>query len=264
MGCNDIGSEAFNSLLRALRDSPLESLSCSDCGIETIEIEFPRKLEYLNLSENKIDAEGCREIVNLLNREDSSLKKLDLAKNDIDDVGAAALADALRNNSTLEELNLNLNHGISRVGRIMLLEMLIDISSIKATLQSNHTLQGLFVMNFLCEEEDIPVLIKLATEINGDNIGNPEAAGRMKLINSQLDVSLRCVLAEMQEFSRPLCSQINPIYVPEVLELIGSNRGELGSMHFALKSSLAGMISIVNRKKYIKEQLAHYERKPKS
>jgi hypothetical protein len=36
---NNITSEGFNKLFRALSDSPIEKLNCNNCGIETIEID---------------------------------------------------------------------------------------------------------------------------------------------------------------------------------------------------------------------------------
>jgi Leucine-rich repeat (LRR) protein len=66
---NNLQSEGFNVLLRALRDSPVETLNCDNCGIETIGIDSehtPKKLKYLRLYDNSINADGCRGLAELL------------------------------------------------------------------------------------------------------------------------------------------------------------------------------------------------------
>ena len=74
---NNIQSEGFNTLLRALRDSPIEMLFCTDCGIDSsIEIDSehkPKQLKILFLCDNIINADGCRELAKLLQGEDSTL-----------------------------------------------------------------------------------------------------------------------------------------------------------------------------------------------
>jgi len=65
-----------------------------------------------------------------------------------------------------------------------------DISSIKATLQSNHTLKCLSV-EILDEDEEIQTHIDMATKINSKHESNPEAAGREKVIQAQLHSTKR-------------------------------------------------------------------------
>ena len=72
ISCNNIQSEGFNSLLRALSESSIETLYCNDCGIQSIEIDsdyFPKHLEILNLCDNMINADGCRGLAKLLQGE---------------------------------------------------------------------------------------------------------------------------------------------------------------------------------------------------
>ena len=62
---NNIGSEGFYALFLALSDSPIESLYCNYCGIESIEIDcdhIPKNLRQLFLNGNRINADGCREL----------------------------------------------------------------------------------------------------------------------------------------------------------------------------------------------------------
>eukprot|EP00984_Skeletonema_dohrnii_P009275 scaffold3538_cov86-Skeletonema_dohrnii-CCMP3373.AAC.8 len=95
----------------------------------------------LILSRNNINADGCREVAKLLKGGDSMLTTLDLSNNKIDDDGVEILVDALQSNASLKTLNLRENNDISNQGKISLLKLVIDISSIKATLQSNYTLE---------------------------------------------------------------------------------------------------------------------------
>ncbi|KAK1746256.1 leucine-rich repeat protein [Skeletonema marinoi] len=140
---NTIGSEGFNALWRALRDSPIEKLYCAICGINAIEIDMddlPKQLVYLNLYDNDINTDDCRELAKMLRGGKSTLRDLRLGGNRIDDEGVAILASALQKNTSLERLHLDENEGMTAEGLVLLLTLVCDISSIKATLQSNHTL----------------------------------------------------------------------------------------------------------------------------
>ena len=81
---NNIQSEGFNILFRALSDSPIERLCCNNCGIESIVIDNehrPEHLKQLYLDGNSINAAGCREIAKLLQGEDATLTELHLVDN---------------------------------------------------------------------------------------------------------------------------------------------------------------------------------------
>ena len=69
---NNLQSEGFNELFRALSDSPIERVDCCRCGIESIDIDIehtPRQLKDLHLDGNIIKADGCRELAKLLQGE---------------------------------------------------------------------------------------------------------------------------------------------------------------------------------------------------
>ena len=256
---NNIQSEGFNMLFRALRDSPIETLNCNYCGIESIEIHsehIPKHLAYLFLMNNFIKADGCRDLAKLLLGSDSSLECLHLAYNKIDDDGVEILVDALQSKNTaltsLKHLNLTGNHGISKKGQIIALKLVNDISSIKATFQSNHALHELSVQ-LSDSDAQIQDHIDNAIEINSNS--NPEAAGREKVIQTQLNSDTRSKLAEIQGVSQSLYSEINPLHLPEVLVLVSRHHGQ-GELFIALKSSIAGVISTVNRKECLKQQRA--------
>ena len=130
---NNIQSEGFNIMFRALRDSPIEELYCNRCGIESIEIDtehIPKHLTWLSLIGNIINANGCHELAKLLQGGDSTLKDLYLRGNTIDDEGVAILVAALQNNTSLTALSLRGNDAISKQGKVSLLRLVCNISSI--------------------------------------------------------------------------------------------------------------------------------------
>ena len=185
---NNLQSEGFNDLCRALHDSPIEELDCSYCGIESIDIDsehVPRNLKELCLRNNSIYAVGCRGLAKLLQGADSTLTTLIISGNSIDDECIAILVDALESDTSLQILSLMGNDGISRRGQVLLLKLVNDVSSIKATLQSNHTLTNIYVDSSNADEQ-IQGHIEMATKIN--NFENyPEAAGRANVIETQLN-----------------------------------------------------------------------------
>ena len=264
---NNIRAEGFNILMRALRDSPIEILFCSGCDIDGMEIDIdyysPKELTCLHLSDNSIGENGCRELAKLLHGEDAILEDLGLRQSDIDDNCVAILVDALRNNTSLEVICLVQNEQISKMGRIMILKLLHDVSSIESTLRSNHTLLNFEVYikrsALEMEEKDIAQHVKMALRINGRNRSNPGAAGRKKLTEIQLHCEERAALSRIQGgVSQSLYSQIDPLILPEVLSLVGCGRYEMKDLHVALKSSIVDLLSTVSRKKYVQQQLDEY------
>ena len=242
---NNIQSEGFNLLIRALRDSPIETLSCQSCGIESVEIDsehMPRHLKMLLLFDNSINSDGCRGLARLLRGRDATLEFLSLPDNNIDDEGVEVLVDALQSNTSLRELYLQENGGISKQGKIMLLKLVNDVSSIEATLQSNHTLRKI---HFFGDKQRSLQHINMATAINRLQ----EEAGRKKVIETQLNSVKRAEVAELQGVSQSLYSEINPLHLPEVLALVARHHGQ-GELYVALRSSIAGVISTVSRKEW--------------
>ena len=261
---NNLQSGGFHLLWGALRNSPIEELSCVACDITSIEFFdspiFPCNLTALDLGYNGINADGCRELAKLLQGGDATLERLDLQCNKIDDDGVKILVGALRNNTSLRRLDLYLNDAISSDGQTMLLKLVNDISSIDATLRSNHTLEYLHGMNgqiqmdidnrlYLSVEpitEQIQTLIDAATTGINSNAGSPEAAGRAKVIQTQLHSERRAELAELQGVHQSIYSEIDSLLLPEVIALVGRHHGQ-GELYLVLKSSIAGVISTVQQ-----------------
>ena len=250
---NSIQSEGFNVVLRSLRDSPIEDLWCCHCGIDAgIDIDlnnFPKKLTGLSLIGNNISSDGCHEIAKILKRGDTVLTRLYLNGNEIGDEGVAILVDALQNNATLKRLEVNEN-GISQKGEVMLLKLVNDISSIEATLRSNHTLTWISVKEFS------PWHIDIATDIDEANRGDADAAGIEKVIQTQLNSVVRAQFAQLQGVTHTLYSEINPLHLPEVLSLVSEHHG-LGELYVALKLSILEVVSMMDTKQCVKHSLAN-------
>eukprot|EP00985_Skeletonema_marinoi_P021052 scaffold12694_cov141-Skeletonema_marinoi.AAC.10 len=261
---NNLQSEGFNALFQALRDSPIESLNCRRCGIELIEIDndsIPKHLTFLNLSSNFINADGCRELAKLLQGREATLSTLCLNHNKIDDDGVGILVDALQNNKSLTTLNLLENDGISTEGQIKLLKLVNDISSIEATLQSNHSLTNLHISMrlFLALEPntETEAYIKMATEINEGHVSDQEAAGREKCIQTQLNSETKAQLCRLQGVDHSVFSDIDPLHLPEVLSLIGGRHG-CEELYLALKASIMTLFSTMNRERCIQQRREYH------
>ena len=275
---NNLQSEGFNAMFRGLRNSPIEELYCNKCGITSIEIRcIPKHLRELSLEKNSINVDGCRGLAKLLEGGDATLERLYLDRNGIDDEGVDILVDVLRKNTSLKQLTLKGNKRISRHGNIMFLKLVNDISSIEATLRSNHTLTCLKVSD---EEEEHEIQTYIDNAININDKASYEAArnkffnrnlpslsrvaARMiyngslpadeeKMFQTQLHSKRRAQLAKIQGVNHSVYSEINPLHLPEVLSKICAMHGRK-ELYAALKLSLLELISTVNRKAYILQQ----------
>ena len=193
------------------------------------------------------------------------------------------LVDALQRNTSLTTLNLRGNDGISKQGQTIMLKLVHDISSIKATLQSNHTLKFLSVkyvpyhssltfgsLNDSDSDEEGPNpddeiqrRINMAVDINKRHERVAAGAGKEKVILTQLHSDKRAELADLQgvdHSDHSVYGEINPLHLPEVLSLIGQHQGQ-GELYVALKSSIAEVISTMDRKECIKQEMAYHRAK---
>ena len=259
---NNITSEGFMLLWNVLCDGPIEILNCSNCGLESIDIltdTIPKHLSELFLFCNPLGADGCLQIAKLLRREDATLKLLQLGNTNIDDEGVLILINALRDNTSLKQLHLNRNEKISDDGKALLLKLVNDVSSINATLQSNHTLTWIFVEEE--EKEGLSQLSKVQGYFNWllDMVDNgekndPAAVIKQKIIHTQLNSQNRARMCCIQGMANSTWySQIDPLLLPEVLALIGRTHGR-GELYVAVTSSIAALMSIINRVQFFKRQ----------
>jgi len=234
--------EGLEIMLTALASSPIRVLCLDACGIAGVTMFdgrlFPRHLELLTLCHNMINSVGCRALAQLLQREDSTLKELNLRYNHIDNEGAGTLANSLRTNKSLKTLHLQGNR-ITVKGQVAFISLVNDISSIKTTFSSNHTLE---IVNF---EYDCEFMID-ALRINATS-ACPEQAGRRKVIDTQLNIIRRAALACLQGIQKQssIFSDIDcPIHLlPEILGLIGENH-KLNELFAAVLSSVDSLTTL--------------------
>mmetsp|Transcript_667 Transcript_667/g.1063 ORF Transcript_667/g.1063 Transcript_667/m.1063 type:complete len:440 (-) Transcript_667:43-1362(-) len=255
---DNISSEGFSLVWRALRDSPINILTFHCCGLSSIKIDddYVPNLQSLMLSGNNINADGCRAVAKLLRMEHTKLEHLFLNENKIDDEGTSILANALQTNTSLGLMNLQNNEGITIEGMKRVLKLLNDISSIKATLQSNHTLFSM-TFNDSFENTDIATEIRRVLQINGDNLDNPDMTGKLKVIHTQLDSKQRaemCRLQGVQNSGKPL-TEFGPLLLPEVLEIVGKHHG-LSECYESFRTCVADLWTIIDRKEVLRQQKA--------
>eukprot|EP00984_Skeletonema_dohrnii_P012966 scaffold5316_cov90-Skeletonema_dohrnii-CCMP3373.AAC.10 len=254
---DDIQTDTFNLLFRALRDSPITNLCVSHCGLDSIEIDgdsIPNNLQTLNLANNEINADGCRELAKLLRKENSTLEQLSLWNNNVDDEGISILVNALRTNTSLTAINLHKNERITIEGIKLLLKLVNDISSIKATLQSNHTLTW---MNFDHGFRDTGIgrQIKQVLDINKVHGKAPDAAGKLKVILTQLDSKQRSELCHLQGFehSDKALTEVGALLMPEVLEIVGDHH-DLSEFYESFCTSVADLWTTINREAVLQQK----------
>eukprot|EP00984_Skeletonema_dohrnii_P011268 scaffold4476_cov120-Skeletonema_dohrnii-CCMP3373.AAC.17 len=169
--------------------------------------------------ENNIGPDGCRGLATLLQKENSTLDTLILDRNNIDDEGVQILANALRSNTSLTRIILTGNE-ITREGVVSLLKVVNDISSIKATLQSNHTLTEIEYDDFFDIQLNISDALYYNKDLEGDAV-----IGKAKVINTQLHSEVRewmCysqgIDSQHDSIAVPL-TEIGPQLLPEILEI---------------------------------------------
>lgn len=266
---NRIRDEGLDIILRALVSSPVESLLFDACGIKDFTIFdglFPKHVFQLSLCSNMINSVGCRALAQLLQREDSALKVLLLRDNDIDDEGVGFLADSLRTNKSLTGLDLRGNP-ITEKGHANLAGIVNDVSSIKATLSSNHVLENVkFGFDVVEEDSEIILLddyvdaclysypaqlMQDALTVNSTS-DSPEQAGRRKMINTQLNIIRRNKLSRLQGLQNngSLFADIDcPLHLlPEILALVGGHH-KLSEMFAAVSTSIGILTSLSVRRK---------------
>jgi len=284
---NSITSQGFESLVNALDGGIIKHLDLDGCGIEDISslgnvrlhhlekitlsvntihnippLENYTGLTSLRLSSNDIGREGCRAIARLLQKEGSSLKTLNLNDNSIDDEGVEILVNSLKHNKKLKSLFLKKNVSITDKGSLAILKLLIDISSIENTYNSNHTLKvdldPPIGSDDPSQKDAIYVIryIKALTKTNEER-----TPGRAKVIETQLNSETRAFMCRLQgiEYSyESIFSDIDALVLPEVLALVAEEheQTELFRMLVAVASDLS---SIVNRPVSLREQMSTNE-----
>jgi hypothetical protein len=247
---NLITANGFELLLGALRDEPIEELECSKCGLDSIEIDidcFPKNMKKLNLGGNKLGRNSCRELAKILGP-NSTLTELFLYRNHIDDEGISYLVHALRNNKSLRNLNIHSNTRMTRVGHILLLKLVNDISSINATMQSNHTITNIYSVFEGSLYKDISDQIEEV--INTFEYVSAETIGKKKVIWSQLNSAKRTEMCRLQGVedrikTSPVAS-VGSLLLPEILEMLSKHHG-LREFHEVFRAFVADLWMNIDR-----------------
>lgn len=129
---NEVQTEGAVKFFKALRSrhSCLKTLNLTNNGITKhaadeigLALKTNNTLEVLNLSNNKLQSTGIVKIMHILNKDNKTLKVLDVEYNDINDLAADKIAATLANNTSLEQLNLSGN-SLKAKGTIKILQAL--------------------------------------------------------------------------------------------------------------------------------------------
>ena len=278
---NDIGSQGFESLVNALDGGIIKHLDLDGCGIEDISplgnvrlhhlekitlnanrihnippLENYTGLTSLSLYRNSIGIDGCRALAHLLLKEGSSLQTLNLNDNNVNDEGVEILVTSLKHNKKLNRLGLKKNIGITEKGSLAIMKLLIDISSIENTYNSNHSLVvGILdspVKSSASSLKHILKYIEALTETNRES--NP---GRTKIIATQLNSVTRAFMCRLQGIEylyESIFSDMDALILPEVLALVAEEHEQTELFHM-LVTVAPDLSSIVNRPVSLREQI---------
>ena len=260
----NINTDCFELLVSALDGRSVEEMHFFYCNIEDISALGTYNLpnhKTLNLTNNNIGMEGIRILSNKLQQVGSTLKELILTSTRIDDEGTELLATSLKHNTTLEALYLEgMGNNITERGCNAILKLMVDVSSINSTYNSNHTLT---VCDLKRDEDDISIygeiqsLIDEACEENGRS-SNPDGIGRAKVIKYQLNSQKRKELCELQGVEYipgNIFADIEPVLLPRILALIGERHGQ-SELYTALVRTAPELLSYIDRKALIDREIA--------
>ena len=230
--------------------------SCHITDISALDTPALSNLKSLALENNNIGREGCITLANILQQEGSKLEYLDLDNTSIDDEGAEILAAALKHNTKLDQLYLSGNNSITEKGCKAFLKLLVDISSIENTYNSNYTLINLNLPD-AHGTDSLKIHIEDAVRVNR-NSPTSHAAGREKVISYQLFSQKRKDLCRVQNIEHcsigNLFADTEPTLLPRILALIGEQHGQ-SEFYSALISMVPDLMSFIDRKAMLKESI---------
>lgn len=312
----DIDSTCFDLLLDSLEGGAIEDLNVGSCSIKNpmalARCTLPKlrsldlgnngitdlstlanitHLESLDLSNNSVEEGGFRAIADLLQHEGCSLKHLHLQYSRMGDAGAIVLTESLKCNTELENLDVRGND-LGHEGLGAFLKLLNDVSSIKKTENSNHTLRDLGIcrsrneydrddlweaeMNDLLDirptrdderrQKDMKATknrIYNALETNSEHPGNPQAAGRDKVRETQLCRRTREELCHLQGIEcssyHQLFSDLDTVLLPDVLALVGERSYAQNELYPVVVAKASDLASLIDRETMIRGEKAKNE-----
>ena len=288
----NLGHASFRAIIRTLRSIESLSLTDSDIGdvsaicpcnlpnLECLDLDssgiisvpslhgFP-ELTALSLYGNKIGKEGFASLNEYLASDSCQLDSLNLGDTGMADDDISSLTRALKHNRSVEEVCLRGND-CGEAGYRSILKMLLDISSIKATIQSNTCLLiiDLHKENDTRDDYDSD---SDASEYNPRD-GFEEirewiysvlecTTYRMSLKErikwSHLRTWIRRQLCEMQgvDYSYDsLFAEIPPCILPELFSLMWTDPGMMDPFR-ALVATVASWTSLVDRRLMVETTL---------
>jgi len=189
----DLGQRGFRALTRALgTQCYVRYINLQSCGINDEflanlidAVKGYQRLELLDLSSNNFGTEGCKILSTLIKDANSSLCTLALDRNSIDNNGATILANALVNNTHLEELHLDGNQ-IAKDGWEAFSRVLCNTTTINDTYLSNHTLQCLEEF----ESGIMPSELQHVLDLNSSS-QNKEEVSIKKILRSHAQLDMK-------------------------------------------------------------------------
>jgi len=265
-GNDNFDTNCFELLVRTLHESSsnLNELYYRHCNLTDISVlqKHNLNLQNLALDGNSIGREGFRTIASLLEQKGSNLNYLDLDNTGIDNEGVELIASSLKHNTTLETLWLEGND-LKEQDFLAILKVLIEMSSIENTYDSNHSLTELNLSALTTSDtmEEMKRHIHSVVELNKTNANSvygqtyiSHAAGKAKVIEYQLNSQTRKDLCRLQgiEYSSTGClfADNEPTLLPDIIALIGNKRGqsELYTSLLPMAPELLSYIDAKNRK----------------
>ena len=160
----DFDTACLDMIADTLKGGPLTHLNLSDCQIKNAtalercvlpDLEFLSlrenglatlptltsyaKLKELWLYDNQLEGVEFQKISDLI-QTSQSLTELGLGKNKLHDTDLELLAGAIKSSNTLTYLDVE-NEELTERGHLAILKCLLDMSSLEATVKSNHSLK---------------------------------------------------------------------------------------------------------------------------
>jgi hypothetical protein len=213
---NNFNSECFAVLIQALHGGPLGGRSLEKLFIDSNNLTDISALDRYNLpnlqtlhfGDSNIGREGCITISYLLQQEGSTLNYLNVANTGMGDEEAALLAASLENNTKLRSLYLNGN-SITERGSKAFLKLLVDVSSVESTYNSNHTLTNMLIPTGADSSmlRHINSVLQLNNRHHSSDYLDSHTAGRAKVIHYQLSSQNREEMCHLQGIE--YCSIVN-------------------------------------------------------
>ena len=268
---NNFETDCFDLLVQTLHGRPLESKSlnslfigkCNITNLSALET-YNLHLQTLSLNDNNIGRDGFRTLTNLLRKEDTRLTELYLENTGMGDEDAELLATGLKHNNKLEVLYLAYNDGITERGYKAFLKLLVDVSSIESTYNSNFTLTSFrLIADETVISRQAPMIrhIDHAIQLNEQHHSS-RATGREKVIEYQLNSQSRKDLCRLQGIE--YCSignlflDVEPTLLPRILALIRNRHGH-GEFYASLIPMVPDLMSHVDTSGMIKDEMAKNE-----